>query len=88
MERLITLVKKKKKKKKFTILKKVDLPEDDFDSPGTFTPKFDTGPVYVANGGGFAYWVRDQINCTVVTMRTSDKQTLITVSVNVYMIFK
>ena len=69
-------------------MKKVDLPEDDFDSPGTFTPKFDTGPVYVANGGGFAYWVRDQINCTVVTMRTSDKQTLITVSVNVYMIFK
>ena len=64
------------------------MPEDDVDSPGTFTPKFDTGPSYVANGKGFAYWVRDELNCTAVALKTSNKQTLIMMSVNVYMIFR
>ena len=80
--------KQKKIKKKKLKISQEPMPEDDVDSPGTFTPKFDTGPSYVANGKGFAYWVRDELNCTAVALKTSNKQTLIMMSVNVYMIFR
>jgi hypothetical protein len=62
--------------------------ENDAEGPGVCVPSFDQGPIKVGNGQNPAQWVRDFINVTVVTLRTSNTQTLIITSANLYMIFK
>src|SRR6185436_1168008 len=62
--------------------------ESDHTGPGVVVPQFDQGRIKVGNGQAPASWVRDMLNVTVVTMRNSQEQTLIVISVNLYMIFK